>query len=99
VLARWGGEEIILLLPEVACEEALSLAERLRMLIEATPVSVNGEEISISASFGVVEQDGHTKLEDLINDADKFLYQAKQAGRNRVVAASPTREAVQGTVV
>lgn len=84
VLARWGGEEIILLLPETACDKAVFIAERLRSLIESSPILVNGEKISMTASFGVVEQNEHTHLEKLIEDADKLLYAAKQAGRNRV---------------
>ncbi|MCY2926432.1 MAG: diguanylate cyclase [Planctomycetota bacterium] len=64
------------------------MAERCRRKIEETPVRASGAEIRVTASFGVADSDGHTTCENVIEEADKALYQAKQAGRNRVEMAS-----------
>lgn len=85
VLARWGGEEFILLLPETQLEEAVGLAERLRSVIADNVVSQKGVQLNVTASFGVVERaEKHLNLEDLIAAADFYLYQSKGLGRNRV---------------
>lgn len=86
LVARWGGEEFIALLPHTAEDAALIIAERLRQKIETTPfVLKGGETISITASLGVIgcisEQD---ILDVLVQRADRALYAAKKAGRNRV---------------
>lgn len=84
ILARWGGEEFILLLPETDLEQARAFAERVRQLIEALHLSVAQEKITVTASFGVVKRDRQLCLEELINNADEWLYKAKQSGRNKV---------------
>ena len=81
VLARWGGEEFLLLLPETGLDAALALAERLRLALERLELP---QGIRISASLGVVPREAQERLENLINAADQRLYQAKQNGRNRV---------------
>jgi len=81
LLARWGGEEFLLLLPETGLDAALALAERLRLALERLELP---QGIRISASVGVVPREGQERLENLINAADQRLYQAKQSGRNRV---------------
>lgn len=88
ILARWGGEEFLLLLPETNLEQAGAFAERLRKSIEAQGLSTAKETIVLTASFGVTERRTHSHLEDLINEADVELYKAKQDGRNRVSCAS-----------
>ena len=85
LLARWGGEEFLLLLPHTRLEEALLLAERLRQAIAAlTPGPV-----ALSASLGVAAREQQRQLEQLINAADERLYQAKQNGRNRICGPQP----------
>lgn len=85
LLARWGGEEFLLLLPHTRLEEALLLAERLRQAIAAlTPGPV-----ALSASLGVAARQQQMHLEQLINAADERLYQAKQNGRNRICGPQP----------
>ena len=84
VLARWGGEEFLLLLPETAITEALALAERLRAGIQALELGEGHKQLSLSASFGVIERSSQCQLEQLINQADRLLYVAKHSGRNRV---------------
>ena len=88
VLARWGGEEFIAVLPNTPLESAVLIAERFRVAInkEVTPVISN--KLVISASIGVVSSLIHGKkkneLEGLINLADKQLYKAKSLGKNCV---------------
>jgi len=81
ILARWGGEEFVCLLPDVDLQKALYAAEKLRGCIEEVTISKVGR---ISASFGVsIYTQGDTQ-ESLIHRADTALYRAKQKGRNRV---------------
>lgn len=85
VLARWGGEEFILLLPETRLGEAVTLAERLRAIIAGHTMNYQGVSLTITASFGVVERtEKHPTLEALISSADSYLYAAKGKGRNCV---------------
>lgn len=98
VLARWGGEEFIVLLPETGGAEATALAERLRAAVAAIPMRRGNEETPITASFGVAPlQDRSISLEALIALADGSLFRAKEEGRNRVVCCRPmTRPVAQG---
>ncbi len=84
VVARWGGEEFLLLLPETGLSDAHALAERLRREIQALKLKDQQGGIALSASFGVVEHSTQERLELLINQADRLLYAAKNSGRNRV---------------
>jgi two-component system, sensor histidine kinase LadS len=87
VLARWGGEEFILFLPETDTANAVALAERLRSTIAAIRVNVGGQKIGFTASFGVAERaPDSSDLQVLISAADRLLYEAKAGGRNRVCA-------------
>jgi len=88
ILARWGGEEFLLLLPETGLEQACALVERMRQLIAARRLAVKNESIAFTASFGVAARSGHATLGDLISQADDRLYAAKSNGRNQVVGAS-----------
>ncbi len=81
---RWGGEEFLLLLPETSLAEAMALAERLRLAIQAMQLNAGEQRVDISCSFGVSERGQHSSLEQLINVTDQRLYTAKQNGRNRV---------------
>ena len=84
VVARWGGEEFILFLPETSQAQALLFAERLRESIASLDILLNQSTIHITVSLGVScrgADDG--TLDDLITRADRFLYRAKDSGRNR----------------
>ena len=85
VIARWGGEEFLLLLPETTLEQALILAERLRSAVETCEVVTKRGTLKITASFGMADLRGHPNLDALIADADQWLYRAKHAGRNIVM--------------
>jgi diguanylate cyclase (GGDEF)-like protein len=85
VLARWGGEEFIMFLPETNLQEATSLAERLRTKIAETCIPHEAGETCVTASFGVAQKEPHhATLDALIASADECLFQSKQQGRNRV---------------
>ena len=82
VLARYGGEEFVIVTPGITQEQAAPLAERLRARIAATQFD---SLPTITCSFGVCGFDGGN-VDDFIRRVDTLLYQAKQAGRNRVMA-------------
>ena len=88
IVGRWGGEEFIIVLPETSAEQATQLAERLRGKIAELKMGAPRNPFSLSASFGIAERNLHKTLDELIHEADEWLYRAKQNGRNRV-AVSP----------
>lgn len=85
IVARWGGEEFLVLLPETSGEEAKEVAERMRIIISQTPLYVNDNEIYLSMTFGVAECTINAGINECIALADRALYQGKENGRNRVV--------------
>ena len=89
VIARFGGEEFVVLLPGVSLARVLEIAERVRHHIGSVPVRYAGREITMTASIGVFSVPvGHTPTADeVLHQADDALYAAKNAGRNRVHAA------------
>ncbi|MEJ6004842.1 diguanylate cyclase [Paucibacter sp. AS339] len=87
VLARWGGEEFLLLLPETDLDQACALAERIRLAIEARRPLLNNVAPVLTISIGVAERAAHPNLDALIQSADEQLREAKRRGRNRVQPA------------
>ncbi len=87
VAARYGGEELAIILPHTGSEAALSLAERLRAMIEVFDVSHAGRTFRTTISIGVATHvPGTAKTPDeFLTDVDDALYAAKRGGRNRVV--------------
>ncbi|MEE2763689.1 MAG: diguanylate cyclase [Pseudomonadota bacterium] len=91
LLARWGGEEFVLLLPETDLEEACQVAERLRQNVEALTVREGADRIQCTVSIGVANRDSEdVSLDKTLVMADQALYQAKMEGRNRVCAGPTT---------
>jgi diguanylate cyclase (GGDEF)-like protein len=89
LLGRYGGEEFALLLPDTTTGPAAQLAERLRHSIAATPIPTRVGPIPVTISLGTAQHHQHdTTLETLLGRADHALYEAKQAGRNRVALAN-----------
>lgn len=84
VMARWGGEEFALLFPGATREEALRVCERLRQSVERHDCSAFAPGYRMTISIGVTDQIGLSHHEKLISRADAKLYEAKNAGRNRV---------------
>lgn len=88
VAGRWGGEEFLLLLPGADLGGAIQLAERVRIGLAARRIP-SAPDLRVTASFGVAEYSGESNTEQLLAAADSALYQAKRAGKDRVVRAVP----------
>jgi diguanylate cyclase (GGDEF)-like protein len=84
MLARWGGEEFIMLLPETDAPSAALTADRSREAVAATSYAHEGQALHVSMTFGVSEFRSGMSLEECVRDADRALYEGKAAGRNRV---------------
>lgn len=97
---RFGGEEFIILLPNTDLGQARSVAERLREVIQNTPLLHNGHTLSITASLGVGEfRANHNDTpEGFVERVDSLLYEAKNDGRNRVKSSVIDSAPVQSTV-
>ncbi|HEX2872061.1 MAG TPA: diguanylate cyclase, partial [Polyangiaceae bacterium] len=90
IVARWGGEEFVLVLPSTSLEGAEQVAERVRVLLEAAEIKDgNGDAIPVTASFGVAQYASGETLEQVVDRADRAMYLAKSGGRNRVVCDAP----------
>ncbi|MCG8044095.1 MAG: sensor domain-containing diguanylate cyclase [Candidatus Thiodiazotropha endolucinida] len=88
-MARYGGEEFTILLPETDIENGSKLAQRICDKIAAMPYQEGQQLISITVSVGASEiEDGDIDFNDLLNRADKALYEAKKRGRNQVVIST-----------
>jgi len=87
---RYGGEEFVLVMPDTPPEMAAAVAERLRGRIEGEPFSLpGGDLLKLTASMGISSTTGSMETpEQLLKQADRALYEAKNGGRNRVVAAA-----------
>lgn len=91
IMGRLGGEEFGLVLPGTSMEGALQAAERLRAAVEAAPLSVGGQQVTLTVSIGVVMLDAAEHINAGLARADHALYTAKSAGRNRVETGEPAR--------
>jgi len=87
-IGRVGGEEFLVILPQAPGAGARNALERIRTAVAATPVSVGGESIPMTVSLGGAAWGGEPTAE-LVERADTALYEAKNAGRDRVVMISP----------
>jgi diguanylate cyclase (GGDEF)-like protein len=85
IFARTGGEEFAVLLPEIAIEGARIIAEKIRRIVETSQLIYEKQPMRCTISLGVAGLRGdEARPEDLYKAADALMYQAKQAGRNRV---------------
>jgi diguanylate cyclase (GGDEF)-like protein len=85
LIGRYGGEELVIFLPETDSDTAMHVAERLRASIEETPMRVDNQVINVTVSIGLSRKDENTlELETMIARADQAMYIAKHRGRNRV---------------
>jgi diguanylate cyclase (GGDEF)-like protein len=86
IISRFGGEEFVICCPSASIQGATSLAERLRESIEALTIKTDdNKSFGFTASIGVATHYPGDTLDSQINRADKWLYQAKETGRNRVI--------------
>ncbi|MGD0958994.1 MAG: diguanylate cyclase [Methylomonas sp.] len=88
IIGRLGGEEFAVLLPQTDAQNALEIAERIQMTINTSRMQIDdGQLLGITISMGVAAlTEQEAQLEQLINNADNKLYQAKERGRNRIIA-------------
>ncbi|HEY0219801.1 MAG TPA: GGDEF domain-containing protein [Afipia sp.] len=85
---RIGGEEFVCILPGTGMKEAYEAAERVRLKFQSATTDIDGAALNATISVGVAESDGEAELPNQVfARADKALYEAKQAGRNRTVRA------------
>jgi len=95
LLARWGGEEFVVLLPNTHRDHAHQLAERVREAVAGlAQLQANSETVRVTVSVGVAcAEPGQTAtLDVLVQTADRALYEAKRAGRNQVAPLRPERD-------
>jgi diguanylate cyclase len=86
LVARWGGEEFAMLLPDTGADELLGLCERVRSAIMALRVPVpEGAELACTASIGLTEARAGDSFDSCLDRADQAMYRAKFEGKNRVV--------------
>jgi diguanylate cyclase (GGDEF)-like protein len=84
IIARYGGDEFIILLPEAESTQAVKASGRIRAAIENTSLEISGEDISITVSIGIASYPEHgTEIHETMSKADKALYKSKERGRNR----------------
>jgi diguanylate cyclase (GGDEF)-like protein len=86
VFGRFGGEEFLLILVDISCARAVQATERIRAAVEAFEWSAVAGGLSVTVSAGVAGYRKGETIEQLLHRADTALYEAKRAGRNRVVA-------------
>ncbi len=83
---RWGGEEFIMIMPEMDLEAAVKKAEEVRLSIMNSTINADGNDIHCTMSFGCIQFDMTKSIEENISLADGHLYTAKESGRNRVIS-------------
>jgi diguanylate cyclase (GGDEF)-like protein len=82
VVCRWGGEEFLILIPNIESEGLAVLAGRIRMLLENSWIDHEGERISVTGSFGGAISEKGESAESVVDRADKQVYLSKGSGRN-----------------
>jgi diguanylate cyclase (GGDEF)-like protein len=87
IVARWGGEEFVVLLPATDLNGTLLIAEKIRHCIEAEHFDELAAGLHVTVSIGCVEMGNNEELDELVARADQALYEAKHRGRNQTVAA------------
>lgn len=98
MIGRMGGEEFVLMAAGADARQALALAERIRTRVELMHIEAIGRH-RLTVSIGIATRTRESSLEELIHHADQALYQAKQAGRNRVIIYQPEKARPTLTVV
>lgn len=84
---RWGGEEFMVIMPEIGGGEGARVVERMRDAIAGLKVSVGDSVLHLSASFGIAERQPGEDIFETVKRADAALFEAKRGGRNRLQSA------------
>jgi len=83
-VARWGGEEFLFILPQTLAQNANVFAVKIHEKLQNHLVDYEGKEIKVTVSMGIEQFNGNQSIDEIINSADKYLYQAKNSGRNQI---------------
>ncbi|MBU2869810.1 GGDEF domain-containing protein [Colwellia sp. E2M01] len=83
-VARWGGEEFLFILPQTLAINANNIAKKIQNKLEHHIVTYQGKSIKVTVSIGISQFKAEQSIDEVINRADKYLYQAKNAGRNQI---------------
>lgn len=83
-IARWGGEEFLFILPQTRANNANVFAEKIQKILQSHKVNFENENIKVGVSMGIAQFNGEQSIDEVINSADQYLYQAKGAGRNQI---------------
>lgn len=84
LVSRWGGEELLILLPETDLVRAHAIAERLRKIIGMTRLTCGEAQVGVTLSLGVTEFSGELSISEFVSLADSYMYLAKSAGRDTI---------------
>ena len=84
VVARWGGEEFVVLFANADLKEAVTISEDIRIKIETSPLLQKYTKKMVTASIGVVACDLNLDFDTNLNMADSYMYLSKERGRNKV---------------
>lgn len=85
-IARWGGEEFLIIFPKITSETIFEL-DTIRELLSLTPFHYNGQIIHVTATYGISSSRTFSSATEVLNDADNHLYIGKQNGKNRLVVS------------
>lgn len=83
-VSRWGGEEFLFILPQTTAKNANIIAQKILTYLQRHTIACDGHNIDVRVSMGISEFEKSQSIDDVINSADKYLYQAKDAGRNQI---------------
>ena len=83
-VSRWGGEEFLFILPKTSAQSASVIAEKIQAKLNEQVIYYENKKIAVTASMGIEQFSEKQSIDELINQADKFLYLAKDAGRNQI---------------
>lgn len=89
IVARWGGEEFLVILPETDAEGAMSFANRLREKCRSLTIVHEGHQIQMTMSGGAIQWTSNSTVSAAFERVDEALYAAKEGGRDRIVLAAP----------
>lgn len=83
IVGRFGGEEFVIILPDITSSEAFEFVECIRRELENNPFVIGDKTLNITMSFGISSSNGKKKIENLMDEADVALYSGKNSGRNK----------------
>lgn len=83
-VARWGGEEFLFILPQTVAKNAHALAVKIQQKLQGHLVNYQDKQIELTVSMGIAQFNDDQSIDEIINCADKYLYQAKNSGRNQI---------------